>query len=52
MPMSDRLKQALRMTPRLFDMYTAIAIREVNDCKFHPFYAGEIFLLINKEATL
>lgn len=29
--MSDRLKQALRMTPRLFDMYAAIAIHEVND---------------------
>lgn len=29
--MSDRLKQALRITPRLLDMYTAIAIRDVND---------------------
>ncbi|KAJ8534462.1 hypothetical protein K7X08_016190 [Anisodus acutangulus] len=30
-PMSDRLKQALRMTPRLLDIYTAIAIHEVDD---------------------
>ncbi|KAF5948802.1 hypothetical protein HYC85_014759 [Camellia sinensis] len=31
-PQSDRLKQALKMTPRLLDVYFAIAVRDVNDC--------------------
>ncbi|KAK4344534.1 hypothetical protein RND71_034710 [Anisodus tanguticus] len=42
-PMSDRLKQALRMTPRLLDIYTAIAIREVDDsllCALVPLYSN------------
>ncbi|KAI8006604.1 AP-5 complex subunit zeta-1 [Camellia lanceoleosa] len=30
-PQSDRLKQALKMTPRLLDVYFAIAVRDVND---------------------
>ncbi|XP_031118040.1 AP-5 complex subunit zeta-1 [Ipomoea triloba] len=30
-PQSDRLKQALRITPRLLDVYFAIAIHDVND---------------------
>lgn len=30
-PQSDRLKQALKMTPRLLDVYFAIAVRHVND---------------------
>nr|GLL17708.1 AP-5 complex subunit zeta-1 isoform X1 [Ipomoea trifida] len=30
-PQSDRLKQALRITPRLLDLYFAIAIHDVND---------------------
>lgn len=31
---SDRLKQALRIAPRLLDVYFAIAIHDVNDCMF------------------
>ncbi|GMP65461.1 hypothetical protein CsSME_00026238 [Camellia sinensis var. sinensis] len=30
-PQSDRLKHALKMTPRLLDVYFAIAVRDVND---------------------
>lgn len=36
-PQSDRLKQALRITPRLLDVYFAIAIHDVNDCMFWLF---------------
>ncbi|KAH7544332.1 hypothetical protein JRO89_XS15G0150400 [Xanthoceras sorbifolium] len=32
---SDRMKQILNMTPRLLDMYFAIALRGVNDCIFN-----------------
>lgn len=31
-PQSDRLKQMLKMTPRLLDVYFAISLRDVNDC--------------------
>lgn len=31
-PQSDRLKQALNMTPRILDLYFAIALRDVNNC--------------------
>lgn len=29
---SDRLKQALKMAPRLLDVYFAIALHDTNDC--------------------
>lgn len=31
-PQSDRLKQALKMAPRLLDVYFAIALHDVNNC--------------------
>ncbi|KAG9453562.1 hypothetical protein H6P81_006466 [Aristolochia fimbriata] len=33
---SERLKQALRMAPQLLDLYFAIALQDVNDCKSSP----------------
>ncbi|XP_059664715.1 uncharacterized protein LOC132311042 isoform X2 [Cornus florida] len=47
-PQSNRLKQALNMTPRLLDVYFAIALRDVNDsliCALIP-------LLMARNATL
>lgn len=32
-PRSDRLKYILQMAPRLLDLYFAIALRDVNNCK-------------------
>lgn len=33
-PQSDRLKQVLKIAPRLLDVYFAIASHDINDCKF------------------
>lgn len=52
-PQSDRLKYVLNMTPRLIDVYFAIALRDVNDCMSilsSTYYFGHnmIFLLWKK----
>ncbi|XP_024027207.1 AP-5 complex subunit zeta-1 isoform X2 [Morus notabilis] len=47
-PQSDRLKYVLNMTPRLIDVYFAIALRDVNDsliCALIP-------LLMSRNATM
>ncbi|KAL6999344.1 hypothetical protein U1Q18_000504 [Sarracenia purpurea var. burkii] len=47
-PLSDRLKQALKMSPRFLDVYFAIAVRDVNDsltCALIP-------LLMARNSTL
>lgn len=36
-PRSDRLKQSLKIAPKLLDVYFAIALRDVNDCKKKTF---------------
>lgn len=36
-PQSDRLKEALRMTPRLLDAYFALAVCDFNSCTSIPF---------------
>ncbi|XP_043689450.1 AP-5 complex subunit zeta-1 isoform X2 [Telopea speciosissima] len=44
-PQSERLKQALNMTPRLLDMYFAIALRDVNNsliCALIPLLMSRI----------
>lgn len=33
-PHSDRLKQALKIAPRLLDVYFAIALHDVDNCMF------------------
>ena len=35
-PHSDRLKQALNMTPRILDLYFSIALRDVHNCMLLP----------------
>lgn len=34
---SDRMKQILKMAPRLLGIYFAIALRNINDCMFRIF---------------
>lgn len=44
-PLSDRLKQTLRMTPRLLDVYFAIAVRDYNNCMSVAVCNSEHFML-------
>ncbi|XP_042514964.1 uncharacterized protein LOC122089367 isoform X2 [Macadamia integrifolia] len=47
-PQSEKLKQALNMTPRLLDMYFSIALRDVNNSLICPL----IPLLMSRISTL
>jgi hypothetical protein len=44
---SQRLQHALSLTPSLLSVYFAVALRDVNDCKFHltpPLVLGVVII--------
>jgi len=55
-PQSDRLKQALHMTPRLLSVYFATALRDVSDCMLFVYlnnvslYPSITLLLLEKHS--
>ena len=42
---SDRLRQALRMTPHFLDVYFGVALRDVSDCMFPFISRSQIIFL-------